>query len=759
MEIGGTVSGTYVLGGVEQIAGADYGAVLTGGALQNVIALGAAVDTTVLGSSYLFVDALGTASGTVVSSGGVEQVTFDGLDMGARIDSGGGQYVDGSAVGTTLEAGGTLGIEIGGSVTENDSFTLQGPSPRRRADFDLAGGNTFAGNLSGDGTLLVQGGGTLTMSSGDNFAGSVTLNDAALELTSATAVGEAPITFGSDGGLLRIDGITMPANTISGFGVGDVIDLANVGFASGGIATGGVGSLQISENGSSYSLQLDPSVNYTGDTFSLLSGPNDATYVVSGTAPVVGSSSVGFGQSFAGAQVLNGGAVNVFSGGVTSGLSIYGGGDENISGGGSDAGTTVNDGGMQMVLSGGSASGTLVTDPGLQVVAPGGSVTSVTLSGGEQDVYGTTTATTIDSGGVEDVESAGVASGTTIDSGGVELIALGGVTIDTTVGGGGIEYVNFGGGIEATDNTGVQDGGSASATVVESGGTEFVSAGGATFSTTVSGGGEQDVFGTANGTMLSGAAVQIVELGGLASGTIDGAIEIVSSGGMDVNGTVTNGGTETLAGIGMQTAIESGGSLTIDGGLVEFDGAVLQGSVDDEGMLVFDLTAGGATFAGTLTGAGTLSLQGGGTLVMGGGDAFDGTVALNDGTFELTSQTAVGNAPIDFGQDGSFATLQIDGIIMPTNTISNFGPGGIIDLAGVSFDSNGTVTPEPGASCRSTRAALIIICSLIPASITAPQPSASSATTSRGHGLLRVRRPLPAAAPCRRDRFFPARRC
>ncbi len=241
---------------------------------------------------------------------------------------------------------------------------------------------------------------------------------------------------------------------------------------------------------------------------------------------------------------------------------------------------------------------------------------------------------------------------------------------------------------------------------------------------------------------------------GLASGTIDGAIEIVSSGGMDVNGTVTNGGTETLAGIGMQTAIESGGSLTIDGGLVEFDGAVLQGSVDDEGMLVFDLTAGGATFAGTLTGAGTLSLQGGGTLVMGGGDAFDGTVALNDGTFELTSRTAVGNAPIDFGQDGSFATLQIDGIIMPTNTISNFGPGGIIDLAGVSFDSNGTVTSEPGSELQIYESADIIICSLIPASITAPQPSASSATTSRGHGLLRVRRPLPAAAPCRRDRFF-----
>ena len=94
----------------------------------------------------------------------------------------------------------------------------------------------------------------LTMSGGDNFTGPITLDDGALELTSTTAVGDGPITFGSHGGLLRIDGTTMPGNAISGFGVGDIIDLAGVSFDSNGCATGGpAGSLLISENGSSYS--------------------------------------------------------------------------------------------------------------------------------------------------------------------------------------------------------------------------------------------------------------------------------------------------------------------------------------------------------------------------------------------------------------------------------------------------------------------------------------------------------------------------
>ena len=79
------------------------------------------------------------------------------------------------------------------------------------------------------------------------------------------------------------------------------------------------------------------------------------------------------------------------------------------------------------------------------------------------------------------------------------------MAISTTISSGGIEYVNFGGKIQGTDNSGGPLGGAASGTVVESGGTELVSAGGVAVSTTVNGG-EQDVFGTALGTVLSGAA-------------------------------------------------------------------------------------------------------------------------------------------------------------------------------------------------------------------------------------------------------------
>ena len=692
----GTASGTRVgSGGTDSVGGVEHDAVLSNGGQQEVAAGGMAISTVIFSGSEQTVEAGGMAGGTVVSNGGAELVDAGGADMGATVASLGTEYVYGDASGTAVENGATLTVEFGGTVTEYDKATLQGSVDDDGAlIFDITSGATVAGTLNGAGTLLVQGGGKLTMSGGDDFTGAVTLNDAALELTSATAVGDGPIIFGSNGGLLRIDGTTMPANTISDFGVGDIIDLAGVSFDSNGSATGGRGSLLISENGSSYFLQLDQNIDYTGGTFSLLSGPNSATYIVSGTAPVIGSTSVGFGQSVSDAQVLNGGVVNVFSGGMTSGLSIYGGGNENVSSGGVDTSATVNDGGTQTVLSGGSASGTQVNDPGLQIVSAGGVATDVTLSGGEQDVYGQASATTIDDGGVQGIESGGVASNTTINSGGIELIGYGGVAHSTTINSGGIEYVNFGGTVQGTDASGSLLGGIAADTMVASGGTEFVSSGGVTISTTVSNGGEQDVFGSAVGTTLSGGAVQLVENGGVADGTVNAATEIVSVGGLDVSGTVTSGAYETISGMAIGTAVDGGGNVDIESGvLVENDGATLQGAVTDNGMLLFDLTTSGATFAGTLTGTGTLVFEGGGTLVMSGGDAFGGPVLLSGGTLELTSASAVGNGTIDFAQAHTGeATLQIDGTTMPTNTISGLGFGDIIDLAGVSFDSNGTAT-------------------------------------------------------------------
>ncbi len=76
----------------------------------------------------------------------------------------------------------------------------------------------------------------------------------------------------------------MPTNTIFGFMPGDGIDLANIAFSSSGSASIQSGNqLQISENGSSYVLQLDPSANYSGATLALSQDTASGTLVVFGS--------------------------------------------------------------------------------------------------------------------------------------------------------------------------------------------------------------------------------------------------------------------------------------------------------------------------------------------------------------------------------------------------------------------------------------------------------------------------------------------
>jgi hypothetical protein len=72
----------------------------------------------------------------------------------------------------------------------------------------------------------------------------------------------------------------MPTNAISGFAPGDTIDLAAVTFSSGGgvvLTSGNV--LKVAEGGVPYNLQLDPTQNYSEDSFALSSDGSGGTKV------------------------------------------------------------------------------------------------------------------------------------------------------------------------------------------------------------------------------------------------------------------------------------------------------------------------------------------------------------------------------------------------------------------------------------------------------------------------------------------------
>ncbi|MGY3485430.1 hypothetical protein ACVW1C_003313 [Bradyrhizobium sp. USDA 4011] len=91
-----------------------------------------------------------------------------------------------------------------------------------------------------------------------------------MELSSGGSAGSGPITFKGSGGTLKIDATTMPTNVISGFALGDTIDLTGVSFSSAGTAVLTSGNvLQVVENKNTYSLRLAPGQSFGGASFDL----------------------------------------------------------------------------------------------------------------------------------------------------------------------------------------------------------------------------------------------------------------------------------------------------------------------------------------------------------------------------------------------------------------------------------------------------------------------------------------------------------
>ena len=89
-------------------------------------------------------------------------------------------------------------------------------------------------------------------------------------------------------------------------------------------------------------------------------------------------------------------------------------------------------------------------------------------------------------------------------------------------------------------------------------------------------------------------------------------------------------------------------------------------------------------------GIGGLVVAGSGEVALSAANAFTGGVSLQSGTLDLAVAGAAGSGNILF--DPADATLQIDGTVMPTNTIVDFIAGDTIDLTGIIFDASNTPT-------------------------------------------------------------------
>ncbi|WP_170153050.1 AIDA repeat-containing protein, partial [Roseiarcus fermentans] len=333
------------------------------------------------------------------------------------------------------------------------------------------------------------------------------------------------------------------------------------------------------------------------------------------------------------------------------------------------------------------------------ITAEGGTATDVYVHDmGEIDVLADETAfaTTATFGGVVEVADGGITSNTVV-SGGSNVVSSGGVDIAGSVYDGGAEVVH--------------SGGFASALVVGVGGSETIS-GGSALGALVSGwSGVETVLngGVATDTTLSAGGAQVISSGGLAIGTIvaGGGTETILNGGVATSATLSAGGSQVInaGGLANATTVASGGEMIVSvggmasgltiqsGGVVVDSGGQIEGAIelDAGGELILDNPLGGA-LTGTIAGGGEVVVEGGGTYLVGSGDAsqFSGTVKIVSGAVEMTSGGALGSATIAFPV-GADPTLKVDGPSALRNLIENFTSLDTIDLAGIAYDSLGSI--------------------------------------------------------------------
>ncbi|NJZ47202.1 autotransporter outer membrane beta-barrel domain-containing protein [Escherichia coli] len=460
---------------------------------------------------------------------------------------------------------------------------------------------------------------------------------------------------------------------------------------------------------------------------------------------------------------VNGGSQSIYSGGSATDTTLNSGGYQYIHDSASATSTTVNNG-NQYIYNGGSATDTTLNSGGYQHIHDSASATSTTVNGGSQYIYsgGSATDTTLNSGGYQGIHDSASATSTTVN-GGSQYIYSGGSAVSTTVNGGYQTVYNGGSATNTTINTGgiqnisggsvtdttlndggeqnVKSGGVAVNTVINSGGTQKVNSGGSVTDTTINSGGGQYVYvnGNVTKTTITDGGILQVDTGGSASQvTQNSGGAIVTNTSAVLSGTNDKGTFSIAGGSASNMLLENGGLLTVlvghdasdttvgsNGTLSVQSGGVLRGTttLTDNGTLVgnvvqnkgnlYFLNNSAATFAGALTGSGTLTQEGGNTRFS-GLLSQDGGITLQSGA-AMTMDTLQANANVTT-QSGTTLTLDNGSILTGSVTGDNTGAGdmtvrgasvwhlgGDSTVGALTLD-NGTVDFRPSATTRLTQA-------------------------------------------------------
>ena len=515
---------------------------------------------------------------------------------------------------------------------------------------------SFATGLAGAGTVLTKlGDGTLTLGGANTYTGDTYAFGGTLEVASGGSITSSGSLTAGGGGTFRVDGgavsvvnATADDGTIAidsgSVAIGNLLTVGDAATGtmtvSGGSVTAGstvlgsqagsAGTLIVS--GGSFTSTGDLAVGIDGG--GLLRADTAGTIAVGGTLTTVAGSSI---------DILSGGTLQIglgaASGTLVGDLSLGGGtlvfdrSDDSIYGGILDgSGSMTKAGAGTLTLTGENTfSGLTTISTGTLQIGDGttaGSITgdvvnNATLAFNRSDALGYGGAIT--------------GSGSLVQAGAGTLTLTGGSSYSgsTTVAAGTLEVAS-GGSVDSTGTLMIGDG--TTAALVVSGGSLTNAA------ATIGNG----ALGNASATISAGTWTST---GDLVVGANDatGALAINGTGRTIVGGALTQGDNGTIT-------LSSGGTLQIGNGGA---GGSLGVNLVNDGALVFDRT-GSSSYGGVISGAGTLTQQGSGTLSLTGANTYSGGTTVANGTLDVTSGGSIDHAAADVSI-ASGGTLSVSG--------------------------------------------------------------------------------------------------